>query len=726
MAVSTAELGSTAVRILEKRYLRRNASGDVVESIEEMFARVARDVARAEFTYGGDQTTHDHWTREFFDLMASRKFLPNSPTLMNAGTELQQLSACFVLPVGDSIEEIFEAVKYTALIHKSGGGTGFSFSHIRPNNDAVQSTQGVSSGPLSFMQVFDAATEAIKQGGRRRGANMGILRIDHPDILSFIEAKSDDGLLRNFNISVAVTDRFMSALANDEDYELINPRGGAVWGRLSARQVFETIAERAWHNGEPGIVFIDRVNQHNPTPALGDIDSTNPCGEQPLLPYESCNLGSINLTQFVNGEVGEGVVDYDGIADATAIAVRFLDDVVDVNRYPLEAIERTTKGNRKIGLGVMGFAEMLIMLGIAYDDDEAVATAERVMDAVNCAAHRASRELAGERGPFPTFPDSVYARRGEPALRNATVTTIAPTGTISMIAGTSSGIEPLFALAYKRFAADETFVEINPLFERVARDHDFYSDELRDELANGGGTDCIPERWHRLFRTAHDVSTLAHVRIQAAFQKHTDNAVSKTVNFANEATTNDVKEVFLSAYSLGCKGVTIYRDGSRSGQVLSTGESEAKRPPRSRPATVDGATHRVGTGCGNLYVTINRSDAGPFEVFAHMGKAGGCAASYTEAIGRLVSLSLRANVEPHAIVKQLRGVRCPSPGRDAEGKVFSCADGIGRALANCLEGDPDPSVAAVDLLAGVCSDCGGELEHEGGCIVCHFCGFSRC
>ncbi len=750
-------LSENASRVLEKRYLLKDESGKVVETPDRLFRRVATNISQAELLYGGGEEARRRWEEAFFGVMTRLEFLPNSPTLMNAGTGIQQLSACFVLPVEDSMDGIFESLKHTALIHKSGGGTGFSFSRVRPHNDMVNSTRGVSSGPLSFMNVFDAATETVKQGGRRRGANMAILRVDHPDILDFIACKDRTDRLNNFNISVALTDRFMHALEAGDDYELINPRAGDPVGRLRATDVFARIVDSAWRTGEPGIVFIDRINRDNPTPALGAIESTNPCGEQPLLPYESCNLGSLNLSRFTRGEIGACELDVEGLREAVRVAVRFLDNVIDMNRYPLPQIAELTRGNRKIGLGVMGFADLLIRMGIPYDHSEACDVADEVMRLVNEAGHDASRELAVERGPFPNFARSVFAERGEEPMRNATVTTIAPTGSISIISDTSSGVEPLFAVAFvRRVLDDEELVEVNSTFETIARREGFYSQELVRRIAREGsiqGIEEIPVRWREVFKTAHDISPDDHIRIQSAFQKHTDNAVSKTVNFSHEATRDDVAEVFRRAFELDCKGVTIYRDGSRDLQVLSTGSgSEATvsgagdgggngtagaattggvKTPRPRPEAVSGETRRVGTGCGHLYVTVNHDEHGPFELFAQIGKAGGCAASQTEAIGRLISLSLRAGVDAGAIATQLRGVRCPSPAWNRGEKVYSCADGIGQALTRYLEGNGKsvPAIGAAtgaERLAGMCTECGSELEYEGGCVVCRSCGYSRC
>ena len=744
------QLTANALRVLESRYLRKDEHGAVIETPDDLFRRVASNIAQAERAHGASDAQVRAWEDAAFDVMRRLEFLPNSPTLMNAGTPIQQLSACFVLPVEDSMDAIFDSIKHTALIHKSGGGTGFSFSRLRPRNDEVQSTRGVSSGPISFMGVFDAATDTIRQGGRRRGANMAILRVDHPDILEFIGAKQAGDRLNNFNLSVAVTDAFMRALADDGEYDLVNPRTRACAGSLRAADVMRRIVDGAWRNGEPGIVFIDRVNHNHPTPALGEIESTNPCGEQPLLPYESCNLGSLNLSRFARGEIGSARLECERLRETTALAVRFLDDVIDVNRYPLPQIEAMTLGNRKIGLGVMGFADLLVRMGIAYDSPDAERVADDVMSLVQEAAVEASRRLAMERGAFANFAESRYAACGEAPRRNATVTTIAPTGSISILAGASSGIEPLFAVAFKRRVLDgaELF-EVHPLFEEVARNEGFYSEELIAAVAQRGtlhGVDGVPERWRRLFQTAHDVTPHGHIRVQAAFQRHTENAVSKTVNFAADATSDDVASVFRGAYELGCKGVTVYRDGSRAQQVLSTGSdgsASATKPnvPKPRPDLVAGRTMRMETGCGNLYVTTNETGDGPFELFAQIGKAGGCAASQTEAIGRLVSLSLRSGVDASAIARQLQGVRCPYPSWNKGQKVLSCADGIGQALARSLEnGEAAPVPGGnghassangytrrrAEALAGSCPECGNELEFEGGCAVCRSCGYSRC
>ena len=739
-------LSENALRVLEKRYLRKDIEGRVNETPEELFGRVAANIASAERRYGKAEDCR-HWEKEFYNMMVSLDFLPNSPTLMNAGADLQQLSACFVLPIDDSMESIFEAIKHTALIHKSGGGTGFSFSRIRPKSDVVKTTKGISSGPISFMTVFDAATETVKQGGTRRGANMAILRIDHPDILDFITAKRDNKRLNNFNISVGITEEFMKAVKEDSTYELVNPHGGMIVDKISARKAFEMIVELAWKNGEPGIVFLDRMNRDNPTPHIGEIESTNPCGEQPLLPYESCNLGSINLSHMIEKSNGRAKIDFKKLGKTVAKATRFLDDVIDVNRYPLEKIREMTLNNRKIGLGLMGFADMLVALEVPYNSEEALEVAEEVMGFIQREARKTSSELAEDRGPFPYFKGSIYNKKDAQKMRNATTTTIAPTGTLSIIAGCSSGIEPLFAVAFIRNVMDnDELVEVNPLFKEIAEREGFFSDELMKEIAREGsvqGIEEIPERWRKIFVTAHDITPEWHVRIQAAFQKYTDNAVSKTVNFPNYATKEDVERVYLEAYNLRCKGVTIYRDGSREEQVLNIGSvnraesgetAESLLTPRARPQVITGSTRKIATGCGNLYVTINEDEHGPFEVFTQMGKAGGCSASQAEAISRLISLALRAGIDPKAIIKQLRGVRCPNPGWEKGGMILSCSDAIAKALERYLLEKKTPagkkvaqmSAGYLERVPGFCPDCGGTLEHESGCLICRECGYSKC
>ena len=730
-------LTPNALTVLEKRYLRRDMNGKSLESPVDMFRRVADTIASADRLLDKKSDVKG-LSDAFFHIMTHFEFLPNSPTLMNAGRELGQLSACFVLPVGDSMEEIFESVKHTALIHKSGGGTGFSFSRLRPAQDVVMSTTGISSGPLSFMRVFDVATETIKQGGTRRGANMGILRVDHPDIMNFIMCKADQKMLNNFNISVGLTEDFMQAVEEDSDYALVNPRNGEPCGTLNARKVFNRIVKQAWENGEPGIIFLDRLNRDNPTPLVGEIESTNPCGEQPLLPYESCNLGSINLGKMVkNGEV-----DWQRLKEVIALAVHFLDNVIEVNKYPLPQIDQMTRANRKIGLGVMGWADMLILLGIPYCSDKAIKLGEKIMKFINDEGHAASRELASKRGSFPNFKGSVYDRPGKGAIRNATVTTIAPTGTISIIANASSGVEPLFAVSFVRNVMDNTkMIEVNPLFEEVAKERGFYSQELMEKIAEHGTLHDIqelPEDIRNVFVTAHDITPEYHIKMQAAFQKYTDNAVSKTVNFPNNATMEDVENVYRLAYQTGCKGVTIYRDGSRDEQVLSTGKKEEKAVPvqigedkhvfkRERPKALKGWTYQMQTGCGPLYVTINEDKSGLFELFTTMGKAGGCAASQAEAMGRLVSLAWRSGVQARQVVKQLMGISCHCPSGFGENKVTSCADAVSKAIqAHMAASGLDANLEKQAPERGACPECGGTVEHEGGCAVCRSCGYSEC
>jgi ribonucleoside-diphosphate reductase alpha chain len=763
IASAKINFSTSASKVLKKRYLTRNEEGKTVETPEQLFRRVAEAVASVEMNHGKSETEIKYLEDKFYEMMTSLKFLPNSPTLMNAKKKLGQLSACFVLPVDDTMESIFEAVKNAALIHKSGGGTGFSL------------TKGVSSGPISFMTVFDSATEAIKQGGTRRGANMGMLRVDHPDILDFISAKDNNSKLNNFNLSVAVTDAFMKAIEKDEEYDLINPHTKKPVQKQKARKVFNKIVNHAWKNGEPGIVFIDRMNQCNPTPSAGEIESTNPCGEQPLLSYESCNLGSINLAEFVTddkvafntgrSEMKYGAqINWDSLRETVHRSVHFLDNVIVINKYPLKKIEEATKANRKIGLGVMGWADMLIKLRIPYNSEEASKLAGEVMGFIQSESKKYSSSLAEERGVFPNFQMSTY--KDKMKMRNATTTTIAPTGTLSIIAGCSSGIEPLFAVAFVRNVMEGTkLYEVNPVFEKIAKERGFWSRELIEKISEKGSLhdiDEIPDDVKKIFITAHDISPLDHIRMQAAFQKSVDNAVSKTVNFPHNACPKDIEDVYFLAYGLGCKGVTVYRDGSREEQVLSTGQTtkkdaveETAQPvhkitPRKRPDVIKGTTRLMKTGCGNLYVTINEDgDGNLFELFTQMGKAGGCAASQSEAIGRLISLALRSDIEPVEIEKQLRGISCHSPAWATGGKIASCSDALSKALERYLEqGDnsngngskPEEAEAAskpetsevmskpnkAQVMYGACAECGGAVEHEGGCAVCRDCGFTKC
>lgn len=750
--------------VLEKRYLIRDAQGKALETVPQLFQRVASAIAQADRNYD-PQADVEKTAQEFYDTMTDLRFLPNSPTLMNAGRELGQLSACFVLPVGDSMEEIFEAVKQAALIHKSGGGTGFSFSRLRPRGSVVNSTGGVASGPISFMKVFNTATEAVKQGGTRRGANMGILQVDHPDILDFISCKSDNNEINNFNISVAITEGFMQAVLAGEDYPLIDPRTKQEVGRLNAREVYDKIVDAAWRNGEPGIVFIDRLNRDNVVPSQGRIESTNPCGEQPLLPYESCNLGSINLAQMVKGEKKKEI-DWDKLGQTVDTAVHFLDNVIDVNKYPIPEIDRVTKLTRKVGLGVMAFADLLMLLGVPYNSQEGVEIGQQIMGFIQRRAKEQSRRLAETRGAFPLFGESIY--KDETPIRNATVTTIAPTGTLSIIAGVSGGVEPVFAFAFIRNVMDgDELIEVNPLLRRRLEERGLYSDELMKKVIAQGSLqhiEEIPQDIKDVFVCAHDVSPQWHIRMQAAFQKHTDNAVSKTVNFPHSATREDVDKVYRLAYELGCKGVTIYRDGSRGSQVLNIGKvsKEAKSDeapqaapspaqqqnrlePRPRPAVTMGITEKVKIGCGNLYVTVNYDENGICEVFTNTGRHGGCP-SQSEATARLVSIALRSGIDVQTIIGQLKGIRCPSTIRQPGMKVTSCPDAIARAIEKVMRsqngGQMPSAVQEMERelnqraqgeemdhsIAGMrfCPECGAPVVHEGGCVICRQCGYSKC
>nr|WP_122011749.1 vitamin B12-dependent ribonucleotide reductase [Maliibacterium massiliense] len=806
-------LSENAIKVLERRYLSRDEDGNLLETVDDLFHRVAGAIAQADTNYDAHADVKAT-EKEFYNLMTNLEFLPNSPTLMNAGKPLGQLSACFVLPVEDAMDKIFDAVKNAALIHKSGGGTGFSFSRLRPQGASVRSTGGVASGPISFMKVFNAATEAVKQGGTRRGANMGILRIDHPDIMDFIQCKKDTREITNFNISVGITEAFMKAVEAGEHYDLIDPRTKQVTGTLDARTVFDTIVEMAWSNGEPGIIFLDRLNRDNVVPSLGEIESTNPCGEQPLLPYESCNLGSINLLKVVeyNQEKKAYEINYAKLARIVESAVHFLDNVIDVNKYPLDEISEMTRRTRKIGLGLMGFADMLFMLGIPYNSDEAIELAGKLMQFIQDQSKIASAELATVRGTFPMYEESTLKAQGI-SVRNATTTTIAPTGTISIIAGVSSGIEPLFAISFIRNVMDnDELLEVHPYFKKVAQERGFYSDELMREIAQKGSLheiEGIPEDIKRLFVTAHDITPEYHIRMQAAFQAYTDNAVSKTVNFPHEATRQQVSDVYWLAYKMDCKGVTIYRDGSRQAQVLNVGsvnrdgenksvEQAAATPvresgfadksvnvkvtPRPRPEVTTGITEKVKIGCGTLFITVNYDSHGICEVFTNVGRAGGCP-SQSEATSRLVSIALRSGMDPDSIVEQLKGIRCHSTMRQKGLKVLSCPDAIGRVIEKVLKARPfealdggapanvddfslderahvdkhkclgncslcsikdqcsnpqrenngvylpiakEVAPEAENKFLGECPECGNTLEHAGGCVVCHNCGYSKC
>ncbi|OLS32923.1 MAG: Ribonucleoside-diphosphate reductase NrdZ [Candidatus Heimdallarchaeota archaeon AB_125] len=719
--MTTIELSKNALTVLEKRYLLRDENNKVIETPEDMFDRVASFIA-----------TTDEEKEEFLELMTSLRFLPNSPTLMNAGTALGNLSACFVLPIEDDMTSIFEAVKYAALIQQSGGGTGFSFTKLRPKNDVVKTTGGVASGPISFIEVFNSTTNTIRQGGRRRGANMGILRVDHPDIMEFITCKEDQTRFTNFKFSVALTESFMKSVEKNEDFDLINPRNNKAVGKMNAKEVFNKIVEMAWKNGEPGIVFIDRINQDNPTPELGEIESTNPCGELPMLAWESCNLGSINLLQHIS----KRKIDWDLLEKSVRAAVRFLDNVIEKNNYILPKIEEMTKANRKIGLGIMGFADMLIKLRIRYDSEEGLLAASKVMDFVQKTARDESSNLGKERGNFPNFNKSIYREKIE-HLRNATVTSIAPTGTISLIAGCSSGIEPYYALAYTRNVLDgKKLLEVNPIFEQELKNLKLHTEDLLEKVSSSNtiqGLDDIPEELREIYVTSHDINPEWHIKMQAAFQKYNDNATSKTINFASTATKEDIAIAYMFAYTQGCKGITVYRDGSRKYQVLTTKKAEPADPktltiisekvePRPRPEVTEGKTHKIRSGCGNLYVTVNRDETGVCEVFVQVGKSGGCIASQSEAVGRLISLALRSGIKLESIADHLAGIRCPSPNFYQGQTVLSCPDGIAHVLEKYLDGET--IFRANGTIA--CPDCGSMLEFAEGCFTCRSCGYSKC
>jgi ribonucleoside-diphosphate reductase alpha chain len=756
-----------ALKVLNERYLDKDNNGKVIETPDSLIWRVAFAIASAEARWGATKKEVLSVAKSFYKLMGSKKFLPNSPTLMNAGKNNGlQYSACFVLPVDDSLEGIFDAIKYQAIIHQSGGGTGFSFSRLRQKGAMVKRSRGVASGPVSFMKVFNEATQQIKQGGTRRGANMGILRVDHPDVREFITCKLDGGLT-NFNISVAATDKFMKALEKGKKYDLIEPHGGKVVAKEDAREIFDLICDCAWRSGDPGMIFIDRVNDGpaNPVPTLGPVESTNPCGEQPLYPYDACNLGSIFLNYFVIEKKGKQEVDWDSLREVSREAVRFLDDVIEVNPFPLQQIWERVRSIRRIGLGIGGWADMLYLLGVPYNSKEALKLAEKIMKTINEAAHESSRELAIVRGAFPLFDESIF-RKGK-SIRNAAITTIAPTGTIGIIANTSGGCEPVFALAYKHMVKDESLNRemffSDPAFEAVAKREGFWSEKLMARVAETGsvhGVKGVPEKWQKVLVTAHEITPNWHVRMQAAWQKNLDNAVSKTINLPNEAVVSDVAEAYISAYKLGCKGITIYRDGCKEWQVLNVGtkiEEEKKEEKeneiadlRSRPSKLQGNTYKVQTPVGSAFVVINADEKGnPFEVFINVGKAGTHVMADAEAMGRLISLSLRvpsrypAKAVAEAVVDQLSGIGGADSVGFGNNKVRSLADGVAKVIREYLkvdekntngngEGKPELLATQQELplqtkKGDLCSECGqASLVLEEGCQKCYSCGASKC
>jgi ribonucleoside-diphosphate reductase alpha chain len=748
-----------ALKVLGERYLIKNENLEPVETPENMVWRVAWEAASAEARWGASKKEVIKLAEEFYKLMVSRNFLPNSPTLMNAGTgNGLQYSACFVLPVEDSMEGIFDALKYQAIIHKTGGGTGFSFSRLRPNGSIVKTSSGTASGPVSFMRIFDAATNEVKQGGKRRGANMGILRVDHPDILEFIHCKEEGGIT-NFNISVAITDRFMEAYYKDEDYELIDPRTKTVTGTLSARRVFDEITESAWKTGDPGLIFIDKINESgaNPIPALGPIESTNPCGEQPLYPFDACNLGSIFLTYFVKEKDGQKEVDWAKLKKVVHKSVRFLDNIIEVNPYPLPQIRKVVFNSRRIGLGVGGWSDMLISLGIPYDSEEAIALGEKVMKFINEEAVEETQNLAKERGPFLLWPVSVY-REGKPR-RNSTVTTIAPTGTISIIAGASSGIEPMFAIAYQHVVKDKHLDRklsfVNPEFEKVARQKGFWSEELMNKVVEKGvirGIEEIPEDVRSVFGTAHEIAPQWHIKVQSAFQKYTENAVSKTVNLCHEVTIDEVKNAYLTAWEGDCRGITVFRDGCKDSQVLNLGAGGKETPKipvqtiLERPVRVEGATYKILTPLGNAFITVNQDPEGnPFEVFITIGKAGSEVAAMAEALGRMISTTLRFgnHLPPRErakeIVDQLRGIGGSRSVGFGPNRIRSLPDAVAKALSLHfgfngetvhevpVQAQGDPAEVKLEKVGDICPSCGSPaLVFEEGCSKCHACGHSEC
>ncbi len=730
-------LTPNAKTVLSKRYLRKGDDGQPLEDFKTMFWRVAASVAGEEDKYQESSYNSLDLGRSFYQLLVEGKFLPNSPTLMNAGTDLGQLAACFVLPVGDSMDEIFDSIKNAALIHKSGGGTGFSFSRLRPKDSRVGSTGGIASGPLSFLKIFNTATEQVKQGETRRGANMGILRVDHPDIMDFIRAKERDGELNNFNLSVALTEKFMQSVESGSDYSLTAPQNNQETERLNAREVFSLLVHKAWESGDPGIIFLDRINKDNPTPGLGEMESTNPCGEQPLLPYEACNLGSINLDRFYSPTAEDGI-DWEGLREAVHLSVRFLDNVIDLSRYPLERITEMVHKTRKIGLGVMGFADLLFQLRVAYDSHRGLQLGEKIMEFVQRESRSASRILAQERGPFPEYEHSIYARQNLGPYRNATTTTIAPTGTLSIIAGCSSGIEPIFALSFTRQVLDgERLLEVNPHLEEALKNTRSYSDKLMEDVAKKGSIkqmEHLDQDLRDVFVTAMDVPAQYHLKMQAAFQKYTDNAVSKTVNLPFDATQEDVWQIYWMAYEMGCKGVTVYRDGCRAEQVLSTQDGEkarqdrasGKKSIRERPEVVYGFTQKVKTGLGELYLTVNEVDGKPFEVFATIGRSGRSITAKAEAIGRLVSLALRSGIDVKDVVKQIKGIGGEHPVFQKKGLLLSIPDAVGWVLENrYLQGHSFKSDIN-GLNKPSCPECAAELLFQEGCFVCQACGYTKC
>ena len=771
----TVDLSDNALVVLEKRYLRKDGDGNIVETPEQMLRRVARAIAQAETIYG-TRSDAAQWEDEFYDVMARLDFVPNSPTLMNAGIGLQDgtgtgtLSACFVMGLEDTMDGIMTTAKEMAMVQKFGGGTGFALSPIRPKGSGISTTHGQACGPISVLRHLSSVSKLVTQGGKRDGANMAVMDVHHPDILEFVDCKEIEGEIHNFNISVGASHEFMEAVRDGTDYPLRakeNPSDDdspiVEVGRLDAREVFAKIIHGAWRNGEPGMIFLDWVNHKNPTPHIGRMTATNPCGEQPLLPYESCNLGSINLANFVVG----GRVDYERLRGVVHTTTRFLDNVIDANSYSVDKIEEMTRMTRKVGLGVMGFADMLIKMRVAYDSEEGLELGRDVMRFIRDEADAMSEELTERRGVFPGFKGSIYDAPGQPKMRNACRLTVAPTGTISMIAGCSSGIEPLFALSYHKhnILGGESLIYVDEQFEEAAREGGFYSDDLMEFLASGGSLrerDDVPDWAKQLFVTAADISPEMHVRMQAAFQESVDAAISKTINFPNSATEDDVERAYLLAWELGCKGITVYRAGSREAEVLTAGQEQATGEAedeqsgtgrtllieRQRPSRIEGITERVRTGHGNMFVTINYDEnEEPFEVFIAVGKAGGCDSAQLEGISRLTTLALRAGIDPTQVVKHLQGITC-CPAWDGGTLVRSAPDGLALVLKRNLKLDDEvlpaseearstqpgmvltvdkPANGHVSANGSRCPECSvGTLVYQEGCKRCPECGYNKC
>ena len=769
--------------VLEKRYLKKSRSGEVIETPEEMFNRVAHAIAEPELLYG---TEADRAEAEanFYNIMATLEFVPNSPTLMNAGIHQDNgegtgtLSACFVMGLEDTMEGIMTTAKEMAMVQKFGGGTGFALSPIRSKGSHITTTHGNACGPVAVLRHLSSVSKLVTQGGKRDGANMAVMDVHHPDILDFISAKHEEGEIHNFNISVGASHAFMNAVNSDTDYPLLARKDPSdvnspmiEVGRLNARETFDKIIEGAWRNGEPGLIFLDWVNHNNPTPHLGRMTATNPCGEQPLLPYESCNLGSINLAEFLINQEGKLNIDWDQLGKVVRIATRFLDNVIDANSYSVDKIYEMTHSTRKTGLGVMGFADLLTRLNVPYDSDEGLNLGRKVMQFVREQADDMSTKLAKVRGNFPAYEGSIYDAPEGPQMRNACRLTVAPTGTISMIAGCSSGIEPLFALCYHKhnILGGESLLYINEGFEKAARDGGFYSEDLMNYLADGGSLqnrDDVPDDVKKVFVTSSDISPERHVRMQAVFQESVDSAISKTINFPNSATEDDVRSAYMLAWELACKGITVYRAGSREEEVLTKGSSDSQQDSstqatetpdllleRQRPSVVTGVTERVRTAHGNLFVTINYDGDGlPFEVFAALGKAGSTESAHLEAITRLITMSLRAGVHPNEIIKHLKGIT-DSPTWDGGTLVRSVPDAVSLVLSRHISGvnTPEDSIVAKSPQLGLfsteptgkpkstngsnghqvpvgsrCPECGGYLAHQEGCIRCTECGYNKC